>query len=1036
MQLLRFAPLCLALTAAAQEGAPRPWTLDDTLELARVGGVALSPDGEWVYYTERHLDWENNDSVRSTWLMPARGGTARRLEALDEASSVRFTPDGQRFSFVFEAEGDDGEQVYTAALDGSDFVAVTNHPGGVNDFAWTQDGARVWFTADEPRSAAEQAAWDAGGDAIVVGEDGNGLQASRWSDLWSFELASGEHVQHTDLRVTIEDFDVAPDGERVVFSAASDNRTNYFWRSELILYDRRNGFTLELTDNEAPEERPRWSPDGRWISYHAPKTDWYDLMHGHLWLMNPLTGDSHPLEAQHTGELGQYAWSPDSRTIWFSESRGAHVQMFALDVASDRARALTAVEGSLRVHAIAEDGARMIYTREDFTHPGDLWSADLELGQAVRLTDANPWVGVDVRVAESELVHWTASDGRELEGVLTLPPGWDGAEPLPLMMTIHGGPPGYFGDQFDAEFQHFAAQGYAVFGPNPRGSSSYGDEHLRALMGDVGGGELDDILSGVDHLIARGVADPERLALRGWSWGGILGAWTIAHSDRFQAASLGAMVGDWAAEIGGGLMYDLRLHYIGGEPWEDGAEWDRRSAQSFVSQVNTPTLLLHGEEDDVSTVNQSQMWYTALRARDVPVRFVKFPRQGHGIGEPHLERIAHVEELSWMARHVLDTVFEAPSRGQAPAPDVAPSPSPDAPLDPSTDEDERFFADTLARAKLPSLSVAVIADGQVVYTGAWGWADASTERAIDSDMLYQLASVSKTVTATVVLQLVEAGQLELEQDVNEVLPFPVRHPAHADTPINLQQLLTHSAGLRDNWTVLEGTWVKDGDYPLSLSDSLRAYLTPGGELYSPAKNFQNWAPGTRTRYSNVGVALTALVAEVATGRPFEELARERVLAPLGIEGGFRLAEVQDLELAMPQSWSESAGFQPLGHHGYLDFPAGTLRTSAPGLARFLLAIANGGELDGTRILQADTVAQMLRVQDAELDDEQGLVWFREQHRGSTLWGHDGGDPGVSTKMAFRPSDGVGYVLLMNGEARGRGTERRLVERLMSIGARH
>ena len=681
------------------DAAPRAWTIEDTLEVARLGGVAISPDGAWVLYTESRLDWDANRRKRAVFLVAAKGGTAKRLEPLDGARGLGFTPDSSRITFV--ADADCGDQVFTVGLGGGRSKRITNHAGGVEDFAWSRDGHNVYFTAEEPRDAAAQAEWDAGGDAIFVGEDGNGLEAQRWSNLWVHDVASGTEARLTDLSATVVDFDVAPDGARVVMSACSDNRTNFFWRSELYVVDRTDGTVTQLTDNDAPEDSPKWSPDGRWIAYHAPDAEWFDLHNGYFWLIDPATGVARQLEGQREGELGAFDWLPDSRHLWFGESRGVDSNLFELDTETDTVRALTAVNGSLRPRGFASDGVTYVYTLSDHLAPDDLFVGHLggggeaaragdavdlsdvgEVGEfgehgglgdpgddkPVRLTDLNPWVGTTVRVAPSKVVNWTSPDGRPVEGVLTLPLDWDGATPLPLIMDIHGGPPGYWGNQFEGEHQLLAGQGYAVLGPNPRGSSSYGDEHLRALMGDVGGGEYEDLMSGVDALIARGVADPERLALRGWSWGGILGAWTITQTERFKAASLGAMVGDWTAEIGGGLMFDLQLHYIGGVPWVDRAEWDSRSALTFVTHVTTPTLLLHGERDDVSTVNQSQMFYTALRDRNVPVRFIKFPRQGHGIDEPRLERIALTEELRWIQQYCPPTKTIDTEPGQNPSP--------------------------------------------------------------------------------------------------------------------------------------------------------------------------------------------------------------------------------------------------------------------------------------------------------------------------------------------------------------------------------
>jgi len=351
-----------------------------------------------------------------------------------------------------------------------------------------------------------------------------------------------------------------------------------------------------------------------------------------------------------------------------------------------------------------------------------------------------------------------------------------------------------------------------------------------------------------------------------------------------------------------------------------------------------------------------------------------------------------------------------------------------------TSDLDRFILNGMRQAGIPGLSAAVVQNQRLVWTGHYGWADIERRIPVSDKTLFQVASVSKTVTACVVMQLVERGQLKLDEDVNQVLPFSVRNPRQSDTPITLRHLLTHTSGIRDHWQLLEKTWVKNGDFPETLGDSLSAYLTPQGEYYHAKKNFFRWAAGTKCEYANVGVALAAYVAEVRSGRPFEELCARGVFEPLGMQASaFRLAAVDRTRLAMPYALKKKKGrFQPLGHHGYLDYPSGTLRTSVPQLARFLMSFIGDGSLNGVRVLQSATVSEMRRVAWPDIAPGQGLVWYRQKMRGVPLLGHDGGDPGVSSLMFYRPSDGTGFVVLMNAEPRREAFEDALAARLLQF----
>jgi dipeptidyl aminopeptidase/acylaminoacyl peptidase len=238
-----------------------------------------------------------------------------------------------------------------------------------------------------------------------------------------------------------------------------------------------------------------------------------------------------------------------------------------------------------------------------------------------------------------------------------LPDSHDGAE-LPFLLHVHGGPAGVFTNTFSARNHVWAGLGYAQLSPNVRGSSGYTDELLQGNMYDIGGGDYWDLMTGVDTVVARGLADSDQLGIRGWSYGGILGGWTITQTDRFEGASLGAMVSDWTSEYGPGFNHDVRLWYIGGTPWENPEDWRARSALTHVAGVTTPTLLLHGINDRTDTEAQSMMFFQALRDQGKTTRYIRFPREPHGFREPRHQRTRDVEEIRWIQKHVRGIEWE------------------------------------------------------------------------------------------------------------------------------------------------------------------------------------------------------------------------------------------------------------------------------------------------------------------------------------------------------------------------------------------
>jgi CubicO group peptidase (beta-lactamase class C family) len=334
---------------------------------------------------------------------------------------------------------------------------------------------------------------------------------------------------------------------------------------------------------------------------------------------------------------------------------------------------------------------------------------------------------------------------------------------------------------------------------------------------------------------------------------------------------------------------------------------------------------------------------------------------------------------------------------------------------------ERLVRRQLHDAVTPGIAVAIVRGDEVVRTFGAGWADIENGIRADADTVFMLASVSKTVTCAGVMTLVEDGLLDLDADVNDYLPFEVHVPAAPNLPVTTRMLLTHTSAIRDRNTVWgrpnsDPTLYFHGDSPISLGDFLRSYLGPGESEYREGANFYDRRPGKAYAYSNIAVALAGYVAEVAARQDFNELCKERILLPLGIDqSGFRLADITTPNLAMPYRLDKQTGkFEPFLQYGYPDYPDGALRTSAAHLARWLAAFMAFGALDGVRVLERSTVREIRRNQLADtVWWHQGLIWYGASPNGYFRMGHTGGDFGVSTRMFFRPDTQVGVVSLTN-----------------------
>lgn len=657
---------------AAADPGERSFTLRDAIGLVEVSDPRMSPDGEEVLFLRRELDWDDNERDRRIWIVAADGSGARPYTSEEGDGDPRWSPDGRWVAFTRDVDEEGGEetrQLFLLPTDGGEARRLTGHPTSVEGFQWGPEGRRIFFAAEDSLPDDEEERRDDGFDALYVNEGPNGQTRGQWRNLWwveaELEAGKAEGVEArplTEGERIVGDFAVAPGGDRVAFTYRTENHRNDAFRSEIALVDVETGEVRDLTDNEAPESDLAWSPDGSRLAFMAPDLETWRLDQGNLYVMDVDDRRVRQVAAGFPGTVRQYRWLPDGRGMVLSGLVRTDGALYRLDLASDETTRLTDPGGVAGRFTLSRAGDRIAFTFEAPTRPGDVYTVPLRPGaEPVRVTEANP--GVEAKeLAVPEVARWTSSDGEEIEGLLYRPPpaadtsggagSGGGSGPGALVLEIHGGPAGAFSRGFDADAQLLAAHGYAVLQPNVRGSTGYGDDFLRGNMEDIGGGDYEDLMTGVDAVLRRGVAHEDSLAVKGWSYGGILGGWTLTRTDRFRAASLGAMVADWPSEFGAGFHFDVARWYLGGDPWSNGEFWRERSAYTHMDRVETPTLLLHGAEDRVDTPGQSMNFHQALRHLGVPTRYVLFPREGHGIEEPRHQWTRLTEELRWFQRWV------------------------------------------------------------------------------------------------------------------------------------------------------------------------------------------------------------------------------------------------------------------------------------------------------------------------------------------------------------------------------------------------
>jgi dipeptidyl aminopeptidase/acylaminoacyl peptidase len=700
--------ICLAASAPAQ--GKQGMTPADTLRVMGVADAQISPGGEWVVYTvsvaesnsTRTTLWLARAGIDLA--RPSESGQARPLLPSGwNASTPRWSPDGRRVAFLASRERETGiwvvslterqPRLVTNIRETNFFITYAGEP-----FAWSPDSRRIAFiSASEDESLAND-------DAARSKEtDPRVIDRIQYKSRTSFSDRLRTHVWVTDVdnpgvrQLTSGPFyDHAltwnPNGREIAFLSNHEMDPDALNNSDIFSVDADGGRVRQLTSTRGCEYEPQWSPDGRWIAYTATRRDITTIdsvaEDAHVWVIDSAGGAGRELTAQQDRRARSPRWSPDSQTIFFLAGDRGRTLLFRVSLRTREINPplrdgrtlssddLSFPEGSLpdawrlrRAYQISNFSVstrssiqvgnprtgenvsldtRFAFTVSDALHPAEVW-VGAGLGFPLfRLTGHNDSLLSTVTLSQPEEINFRSFDGTQIQGWLIKPVGWRAGERYPLILSIHGGPHGMFGWGFNAAFQAYAARGYAVLYLNPRGSSGYGQRFSDGTLREWGGGDFRDLMLGVDEALRRySWIDSERIGVTGGSYGGFMTNWVITQTGRFRAAVSVASVSNLISFYATSLYQDLVHAEFGGFPWDDYDLLWRWSPLRYVKQAQTPTLFLHGEQDNDVHITQAEEMYMALKRRGVETVMVRYPREGHSFKEPAHRQDAMERTLDW-----------------------------------------------------------------------------------------------------------------------------------------------------------------------------------------------------------------------------------------------------------------------------------------------------------------------------------------------------------------------------------------------------
>lgn len=667
-------------------------TLEQSVSLKTIRSPKISPDGHFVAYAVREVNWKNNEYVTQLWLVNTSKGKSFQLtRGKKSAGNAEWSPDSHWLAFTTEREfsaveppppaakkeeskdakkeesGGDGKpadkQIWVISPEGGEAWQVTKSETDVDDFHWSKDCKSILYSANPPESKASKDRKEKYSDYDVIEKD------FRQDQLWLVDVTAATKdflpvaakQLTSDSSLNINTFAWSPDGTRVAFSATQNPLLAYNGEEDIYLLDLAHGNTVsKLVALSGPDSSPMFSPDGKQLAFYTSLAQpFYYYANGHIAAVDiaavlaktaTTPADVRDLTPKFDEDVLAIDWTPDG--IHFGAQQKTANHLYRLSPSSlDIQRVTSPDDLLLEEVSLTPDGKALAYIAEDPTHMTELFVSAAKPFAPKKLTDLTAQVK-DWKLGTVEVISWKSQDGATIEGVLHKPADFDPTRKYPLLVHIHGGPTGtsfptLSPDEYAYPLQTFLSKGALVLEPNYRGSAGYGADFRALNVRNLGVGDMWDVMSGVDSLIAKGIVDPTRMGSMGWSEGGYISAFLTTHTDRFKAISVGAGISDWTTYYANTDITPFTPQYLHATPWDDPEVYAKTSPITTIKQARTPTLIQQGSNDKRVPVPNSFELYHGLLDQHVPVRLILYTGFGHGVNKPKSRLALQQANLDW-----------------------------------------------------------------------------------------------------------------------------------------------------------------------------------------------------------------------------------------------------------------------------------------------------------------------------------------------------------------------------------------------------
>lgn len=649
-----------------------PWTVEDSFRTRSIGDLQASPSGDQLLFVVSEKKLEENESYSTIWIWSEHDAKSVPLTNIEgSASSPRWSPDGDKIAY-FERD-DQGLGLWTMSPDGSDQRKLTNLErsnaylewgGPGNGLSWSPDGEQLAFSAAGPKyyeNDINPPHLPTGNDVMIIDRLLHKAvyfySDLRRTHIWTISADGGDPRQISSGDYDYHSFSWSPDGQYIACVSNQTGRDDFNANTDIVLLASKGNELIQLTHTASPEYQVFWSPDGSKLAYqgrvrsHRSKESDAELKN--IYIMDAKGSEPVNLTDSLDRWPNDFQWGLGAEKVYFTVQNEGRVELYSAAINEGSLSPIVTETGQVGDFAVAQDN-KIFYVYEDFTNPDEIYRIDLDGSDREKLTTLNEAFTEEVEIIDVEHFSYNSFDGLRIDGWIMKPSDYLEGNKYPLILNVHGGPHGQYGYRVSARFQELAANGYTILFTNPRGSSGRGQAFSDGVVGDIGGGDYQDVMTGLDYAIGRyDFIDSEYMGVTGVSYGGYLTNWITTHTNRFKAAvpisSISNLIGQWS-EGSNSLWFESDMEVMPFENYE--RAWNV-SPLKYIYGASTPTLFVNGRWDFITSLHQADAMFVALKKLGVDTEIALYPHEGHGVSEqPKHTADYHERTIAWFDKYL------------------------------------------------------------------------------------------------------------------------------------------------------------------------------------------------------------------------------------------------------------------------------------------------------------------------------------------------------------------------------------------------